>query len=68
VIVAVAVQADPGVVEMDELDVVEDNMHEHPELNFDGEALQAVRKVGMPVVAVCVDARNGVQNEDAETA
>jgi hypothetical protein len=38
--------------EVTEPDLVEDNMHEQPELNFEGDALQAVRKVGMPVVAV----------------
>jgi hypothetical protein len=50
------------------VDVVAVNMQEQPELNFDGDALQGDRKVGNPAVAVLIDARNGVQNEDAETA
>jgi hypothetical protein len=47
-----------GVVEelVDDLDVdevtVAATMHEQPELNFEGDALQAARKVGKPVVAV----------------
>jgi hypothetical protein len=55
---------------VDDLDVdevtVAATMHEQPELNFEGDALQAARKVGKPVVAVWIDARYGTQNEDAE--
>jgi hypothetical protein len=38
--------------EVTEPNLVEGSMHEQPELNFEGDALQAVRKVGMPVVAL----------------
>jgi len=76
VIVVVAVQIDAEVdeifalevEEITELEVTEGNMHEQAELNFEGDALQADRIVGMPVVAIYVDARYGVQNEDAEEA